>query len=88
MILSPEEHGCLDAEVVNLIKAKKVVEGVGSLSKKLKKNWPQWDSNPRPYGPAPEAGALDHSATLSLGANIKLYGLFEHIYHINQQLFS
>jgi len=38
MILSPEDHGCLDAEVVNLIKAKKVVEGLGSLSKKLKKN--------------------------------------------------
>ena len=25
----------------------------------------RWDLNPRPFGPAPEAGALDRSATLT-----------------------
>ena len=26
--------------------------------------WQKWDSNPRPFGPRPERGALDHSAIL------------------------
>ncbi|OMO64888.1 Glycogen synthase [Corchorus olitorius] len=25
-----------------------------------------WDLNPRPFGPEPKSGALDHSAKLSL----------------------
>ena len=36
----------------------------------MQKLWQQWDSNPRPCGPAPETGALDHSATLSFGTYI------------------
>ena len=30
------------------------------------KNWQLWDLNPRPFGPEPKSGALDHSAKLSL----------------------
>ena len=33
---------------------------------KLKTNvWQLWDLNPRPFGPEPKSGALDHSAKLS-----------------------
>ena len=28
------------------------------------KTWQEWGSNPRPYGPRPKRGALDHSAIL------------------------
>ena len=30
-----------------------------------KDNWQLWDLNPRPFGPEPKSGALDHSAKLS-----------------------
>ena len=33
------------------------------------KKWQRWGSNPRPYGMAPWATALDRSATLSLSCN-------------------
>ena len=37
-----------------------------SPSRYCKWKWQLWGSNPRPYGLAPEASALDHSAKLSL----------------------
>jgi hypothetical protein len=33
---------------------------------KKEKKWQLWDLNPRPFGPEPKSGALDHSAKLSL----------------------
>ena len=36
------------------------------LYAKHEAGWQLWDLNPRPGGPAPEAGALDHSAKLPI----------------------
>jgi len=44
--------------------------------------WQLWDLNPRPFGPAPEAGALDRSAKLSCQDTNKAF-LANNIFAIN-----
>ncbi|KAL7213464.1 hypothetical protein ACSBR2_016067 [Camellia fascicularis] len=47
-----------------------------------------WDLNPRPFGPEPKSGALDHSAKLSHGALFNIFGTKETGASFTRSLFS
>ena len=70
------------------IKDEDLILDVEGVSKNWQKIWPQRDSNPRPYGPAPEAGALDHSATWSSDNICAPFTLFKTFIQLNVFLLS
>ena len=44
-----------------------IMKGASGWAAEAKRQcWQLWDLNPRPFGPEPKSGALDHSAKLSL----------------------